>query len=74
VRVRQASIAPQLRQEPTAEQEAEETVTLSPDRVRRMMSSYQRGTRRGRAEAERLDDNDQSGPSPSEEPPTGADR
>ncbi|MEU2615781.1 nitrate- and nitrite sensing domain-containing protein [Micromonospora sp. NPDC007271] len=56
VRVRQASLAPELRQEPSnpdTEQDDDEAVR-PPEQVRRMMSSYQSGTRRGRTDAARL--------------------
>ncbi|WBB54037.1 nitrate- and nitrite sensing domain-containing protein [Verrucosispora sp. WMMD573] len=53
VRVRQASLAPALRAEPEAVQ-ADEDVVREPEQVRRMMSSYQTGTRRGRSDAARL--------------------
>ncbi|MGC5017924.1 nitrate- and nitrite sensing domain-containing protein [Micromonospora sp. DT47] len=55
VRVRQASIAPQLRDEPaTPDADADEPVRRAPEEVRRMMSAYQSGTRRGRTDAARL--------------------
>ncbi|WP_236145820.1 hypothetical protein [Verrucosispora sp. SN26_14.1] len=53
VRVRQASLAPALRDEPGAA-DAGEDVIREPEQVRRMMSSYQTGTRRGRSDAARL--------------------
>ncbi|MFB9854993.1 nitrate- and nitrite sensing domain-containing protein [Micromonospora andamanensis] len=53
VRVRQASLAPALRAEPEAVQ-ADDDVIREPEQVRRMMSSYQTGTRRGRSDAARL--------------------
>jgi signal transduction histidine kinase len=53
VRVRQANIVPELRDEPTAPDEDEDEVR-APEQVRRMMSSYQTGTRRGRTDAARL--------------------
>ncbi|MER7475584.1 hypothetical protein ABT351_33515, partial [Micromonospora sp. NPDC000018] len=53
VRVRQASLAPELRDEPAAGDDDEDTVR-PPEQVRRMMSSYQSGTRRGRTDAARL--------------------
>ncbi|GAB3862944.1 hypothetical protein GCM10029963_70350 [Micromonospora andamanensis] len=53
VRVRQASLAPALRAEPEAVQ-ADDDVVREPEQVRRMMSSYQTGTRRGRSDAARL--------------------
>ncbi|MCZ7423941.1 nitrate- and nitrite sensing domain-containing protein [Verrucosispora sp. WMMA2121] len=53
VRVRQASLAPALRAEPEAVAEGDDTIR-EPEQVRRMMSSYQTGTRRGRSDAARL--------------------
>ncbi|MGK5676678.1 nitrate- and nitrite sensing domain-containing protein [Micromonospora sp. URMC 106] len=53
VRVRQASIVPELRDEPAADDHDDDTVR-PPEQVRRMMSSYQTGTRRGRTDAARL--------------------
>ena len=53
VRIRQASITPALRAEPEAAEE-DEDVIREPEQVRRMMSSYQTGTRRGRTDAARL--------------------
>ncbi|SCL69871.1 Signal transduction histidine kinase [Micromonospora citrea] len=53
VRVRQASIVPELRDEP-AEAEHDDDTVRPPEQVRRMMSSYQTGTRRGRTDAARL--------------------
>ncbi|MEV5766245.1 nitrate- and nitrite sensing domain-containing protein [Micromonospora sp. NPDC052213] len=53
VRVRQASIVPELRDEPAAGDDDADTVR-PPEQVRRMMSSYQSGTRRGRTDAARL--------------------
>ncbi|GGM05425.1 sensor histidine kinase [Micromonospora yangpuensis] len=71
VRVRQASIAPQLRESAdTGEITDDAAVVMSPDQVRRTMSSYQHGTRRGRADAERIKDTDSDVPRPdAEEPP-----
>ncbi|SIN07504.1 sensor histidine kinase [Micromonospora cremea] len=54
VRVRQASIVPELRDDPAATETDEEDVARPPEQVRRMMSSYQSGTRRGRTDAARL--------------------
>ncbi|WP_405430869.1 nitrate- and nitrite sensing domain-containing protein [Micromonospora sp. NBC_00617] len=54
VRVRQANIVPELRDDPAATESDEEDVVRPPDQVRRMMSSYQTGTRRGRTDAARL--------------------
>ncbi|BCJ61370.1 sensor histidine kinase [Micromonospora endophytica] len=53
VRIRQASLAPALRDEPEAAEE-DDDVIREPEQVRRMMSSYQTGTRRGRTDAARL--------------------
>jgi signal transduction histidine kinase len=59
-RVRQASLAPPLRESADAPEEPndEAEVPRPPDEVRRMMSSYQTGTRRGRSDAARLMDED----------------
>ncbi|NYF60202.1 sensor histidine kinase [Micromonospora purpureochromogenes] len=55
VRVRQANIVPELRGEQAAEDgDADEQAVRPPEQVRRMMSSYQTGTRRGRTDAARL--------------------
>ncbi|MGC4880465.1 nitrate- and nitrite sensing domain-containing protein [Micromonospora sp. DT43] len=54
VRVRQANIVPELRDDPAATESDEEDVVRPPEQVRRMMSSYQTGTRRGRTDAARL--------------------
>ncbi|RLP89169.1 nitrate- and nitrite sensing domain-containing protein [Micromonospora sp. CV4] len=54
VRIRQASIVPELRDDPTATETDEEDAARPPEQVRRMMSSYQSGTRRGRTDAARL--------------------
>ncbi|WP_165944375.1 hypothetical protein, partial [Micromonospora sp. KC213] len=56
VRVRQAHIAPQLKDSagPAGEPEPTAEEPRSPEQVRRTMASYQSGTRAGRAEAERL--------------------
>ncbi|MEV6811080.1 nitrate- and nitrite sensing domain-containing protein [Micromonospora sp. NPDC051296] len=53
VRVRQASLAPALRAEREDVAEGDD-VLREPEQVRRMMSSYQTGTRRGRSDAARL--------------------
>ncbi|MBX7266093.1 sensor histidine kinase [Micromonospora sp. Llam7] len=53
VRVRQASLAPALRDEPERADEGDDVIR-EPEQVRRMMSSYQTGTRRGRSDAARL--------------------
>ncbi|SCF46744.1 sensor histidine kinase [Micromonospora mirobrigensis] len=54
VRVRQASIVPELRADPAAEEDTDDDAVRPPEQVRRMMSSYQTGTRRGRTDAARL--------------------
>ncbi|MBY8872581.1 nitrate- and nitrite sensing domain-containing protein [Micromonospora sp. PLK6-60] len=54
VRVRQAHIAPELRDEPSTDTDVEDEAARPPEQVRRMMSSYQTGTRRGRTDAARL--------------------
>ncbi|MFG1890943.1 nitrate- and nitrite sensing domain-containing protein [Micromonospora sp. NPDC049051] len=55
VRVRQASIVPELRDDPaTAGDDDTDDEVRPPEQVRRMMSSYQTGTRRGRTDAARL--------------------
>ncbi|MGC4764026.1 nitrate- and nitrite sensing domain-containing protein [Micromonospora sp. DT46] len=56
VRVRQASIVPELRDDPAAggDDDGDDDTARPPEQVRRMMSSYQTGTRRGRTDAARL--------------------
>ncbi|WP_431913499.1 nitrate- and nitrite sensing domain-containing protein [Micromonospora carbonacea] len=54
VRVRQANIVPELREDPAAQPDDEEDTVRVPEQVLKMMSSYQRGTRRGRTDAARL--------------------
>ncbi|MGW9195103.1 nitrate- and nitrite sensing domain-containing protein [Micromonospora chersina] len=55
VRVRQASLAPELRHEAsTPDDDGDDDAVRPPEQVRRMMSSYQSGTRRGRTDAARL--------------------
>ncbi|MET7470403.1 nitrate- and nitrite sensing domain-containing protein [Micromonospora sp. NPDC005686] len=55
VRVRQANIVPALRHDQTeADDDADDDTARAPEQVRRMMSSYQSGTRRGRTDAARL--------------------
>jgi signal transduction histidine kinase len=72
-RVRQASLAPPLREQSPAANEAptdDDDTPRPPDQVRRIMSSYQSGTRRGRTDAARLlnEDNDEpSAPAPGPE-------
>ncbi|GIJ80687.1 histidine kinase [Micromonospora phaseoli] len=63
MRRRQAHLAPQLRDGSTAEgpDTAEADKERSPEHVRSRMSSYQSGTRRGRAEAQRLGDGEEQG-------------
>ncbi|WP_371409430.1 nitrate- and nitrite sensing domain-containing protein [Micromonospora zamorensis] len=72
VRVRQASIAPELRDEPATESDHDDVVR-QPEQVRKMMSSYQTGTRRGRTDAARLlggasDAQPAATPEPAEDP------
>ncbi|MFI7215208.1 nitrate- and nitrite sensing domain-containing protein [Micromonospora maritima] len=55
VRVRQASLNPELRNDQAgAEDDGADDTARAPEQVRRMMSSYQSGTRRGRTDAARL--------------------
>ncbi|NES31894.1 HAMP domain-containing protein [Micromonospora terminaliae] len=57
VRVRQASLAPELRHDQAAVDDDggdDDDTVRPPEQVRRMMSSYQSGTRRGRTDAARL--------------------
>ncbi|MEU5791804.1 nitrate- and nitrite sensing domain-containing protein [Micromonospora purpureochromogenes] len=55
VRVRQANIVPELRgEQAAADDEPDEQAARLPEQVRKMMSSYQTGTRRGRTDAARL--------------------
>lgn len=55
VRVRQANIVPELRDDPAvSEADDDDDVVRPPEQVRRMMSSYQTGTRRGRTDAARM--------------------
>ncbi|NIL41355.1 HAMP domain-containing protein [Salinispora arenicola] len=59
IRVRQNNLAPQLRaNSSTTEDRGDSEPVRSPDQVRRMMTSYQSGSLRGRADAERLSDKD----------------
>ncbi|MEU8333477.1 nitrate- and nitrite sensing domain-containing protein [Micromonospora sp. NPDC048839] len=72
VRVRQASIVPELRDEPATESDHDDVVR-QPEQVRKMMSSYQTGTRRGRTDAARLlggasDAPPTAAPEPAEDP------
>ncbi|MFY1690527.1 nitrate- and nitrite sensing domain-containing protein [Plantactinospora sp. WMMB782] len=67
VRVRQASLAQPLRggNDRPEPEPAEEATPRTPEQIRRMMSAYQSGTRRGRSDAERPPDDDGStGPAP----------
>ncbi|WBB75497.1 nitrate- and nitrite sensing domain-containing protein [Micromonospora sp. WMMD1128] len=55
VRVRQASLNPELRHDPSGAGDDEAgDMARAPEQVRQMMSSYQSGTRRGRTDAARL--------------------
>ncbi|MFE9960274.1 nitrate- and nitrite sensing domain-containing protein [Micromonospora sp. NPDC005299] len=56
VRVRQANLAPELRHDQSAADDDgdDDDTVRPPEQVRRMMSSYQSGTRRGRTDAARL--------------------
>jgi signal transduction histidine kinase len=54
IRVRQASLAPDLRTEDAPEGGPDADLPRPPEQVRRMMSAYQSGTRRGRTDAARL--------------------
>lgn len=55
VRIRQASIVPELRDNPSPRKaDGEGDGLRPPEQIRRMMSSYQSGTRRGRTDAARL--------------------
>ncbi|MEV1329930.1 nitrate- and nitrite sensing domain-containing protein [Micromonospora costi] len=70
VRVRQANIVPELRDDPTTGGADENDDTVRPpEQVRRMMSSYQTGTRRGRTDAARLLGGGE-GPDPGSSPDT----
>ncbi len=71
VRVRQANIAPELRDEPAEADTVD--IVRPPEQVRRMMSSYQTGTRRGRTDAARLlgaGDPPDAGPDPGDQQAT----
>ncbi|MEU7802600.1 nitrate- and nitrite sensing domain-containing protein [Micromonospora arborensis] len=75
VRVRQRSIAPQLRDSSgPGEDSGDSEPARSPDRVRRMMTLYQKGSQRGRADAERLDDGDAGSAGADDSAATGTDR
>jgi hypothetical protein len=59
-RVRQASLAPQLRDEQLTDPGvAEENDERSPDELRTMLSSIQKGWLRGRSAAEQIDEDQQ---------------
>lgn len=59
IRVRQNNLAPQLRANSnTTEDRGDSEPVRSPDQVRRMMTSYQSGSLRGRADAEQLSNKD----------------
>ncbi|WP_433386473.1 sensor histidine kinase [Micromonospora sp. KLBMP9576] len=77
VRVRQASIVPELRDDPATAGDADgggTDVVRPPEEVRQMMSSYQTGTRRGRTDAARLaGTTDDSRTQAGEEPDAGDD-
>ncbi|MEU3456561.1 nitrate- and nitrite sensing domain-containing protein [Micromonospora sp. NPDC006766] len=76
VRVRQASLAPQLRADADPASEAsEETATArSPEQIRKLMSRYQTGTRRGRDDARLLTDEDAESLVADDSPASGTDR
>ncbi|MFE9653242.1 nitrate- and nitrite sensing domain-containing protein [Micromonospora sp. NPDC006431] len=76
VRVRQASLAPQLRAdaEPADEAPAEADPGRSPEQIRQLMSRYQSGTRRGRDDARLLGDEDEQPPAADDSPAAGTDR
>lgn len=64
-RVRQASLAPQLRHEPPPADEPvveEEAPARDPELIRRMMRSYQHGTERGRSQSTNDSDTATTGP------------
>jgi signal transduction histidine kinase len=60
-RVRQANLAPQLREDQTGEQSivSDDSGERSPDELRTMLSSIQKGWLRGRSAADRLDEDQQ---------------
>lgn len=53
-RVPQANLAPALAEESRNANEAEDQEDRSPDDIRKIMGSFQSGTRRGRSEAAKL--------------------
>jgi signal transduction histidine kinase len=74
MRVRQANLAPELRDEaPAVDGPEDDEAVRPPEQVRRMMSSYQTGTRRGRTDAARLLGGPGRGPEPTDTP-DGEDR
>ncbi|WP_416903329.1 nitrate- and nitrite sensing domain-containing protein [Micromonospora echinospora] len=69
MRVRQANLAPELRDEaPAVDTPDDDEGVRPPEQVRRMMSSYQTGTRRGRTDAARLLGGPAGGPEQAEAP------
>ncbi|BCL12762.1 sensor histidine kinase [Micromonospora sagamiensis] len=69
MRVRQANLAPELRDEtPVVDTPEDDEAVRPPEQVRRMMSSYQTGTRRGRTDAARLLGGPARGPEPADAP------
>ncbi|MEU8263060.1 nitrate- and nitrite sensing domain-containing protein [Micromonospora sp. NPDC048999] len=79
VRVRQANLAPQLRADADPESEASEASAeaapgRSPEQIRKLMSRYQTGTRRGRDDARLLTDEDVEPPVADDSPASGTDR
>jgi signal transduction histidine kinase len=60
-RVRQANLAPQLREDQTGEQSivSDDSAERSPDELRTMLSSIQKGWLRGRSAADRIDEDQQ---------------
>jgi hypothetical protein len=66
-RVRQTSLAPQLRGEPEPPPEAPSSTSRSPEQQRAMMSSFQAGLARGRREAV-IDPTGENGIRPEGEP------
>ena len=76
VRQRQKNLAPGLRGGPTIEEattDDELDEGRSPEAVRQLMSSYQSGTRRGRATAAALDEHDNEGADAGDTPTTETD-
>ena len=60
-RLRQASLAPQLRDAPPATSSGGQHAARSAEQVRAMISSIQQGWRSGRAAADRLDEDHPDG-------------